>query len=616
MILSEGGNIFKDADKNPLTQRIKREDIPSTVAWLEKVSGLKFPTNTWLGSTGKKATSGDLDLQVDSNTTDKDTLVQILLAAGVAKTDIKKSGDSVHVKAPIAGDKANGYAQADLMFTDDPAWQSFAMSGSGEGSVLPGMARHIILSSIVAELQPNLKWSYKNGLVYRDTNEPYEGGKSPTTLSKVTGIPVGKLNTADDIIDAIKGASNYDQLVSRARETLERSDIQLPESAPLPGTGAWFNNMAESSKFSFVKSLTEDVKGRTPHPEDAIFSGSAAASQQIAGLGAVVSNPNKLTIKWDGFPALIFGRDPADGRLAVMDKYMWSKGVLAKSIDEWKQYDSTKAQGGLRGDLYNKLAQIWPGLDAATEGSGFYWGDLLYAGQLQPQAGSYNFKPNTVEYRIPVNSNLGKMVGNSVGGIVVHQKFDQPGGTSTQWDGKGLKNVPGGVAILTPSAGIRFELKEPVQAEKKAKAAVQKYGSAVDQLLAQIPASTIQQIKRYFNQYVTGQTTQPLYTWLEGNTSAKQYQALVGDDYSGLLFAQNAQGQPVASPGAEGLTAIFNAILQYKQNLHQQLDAQVKGFEQYVNDQPAGEGFVFPTPQGLVKIVDRAGFSAANFAKP
>ena len=172
MIILEGGNIFKGADKQPLTQRIKLEDIPATVAWLEKVSGIAFPTNTWLGSTGKKATSGDLDLQVDANTTDKNSLVQILLSAGVAKTDIKKSGDSVHVKAPIAGEPSNGFAQADLMFTDDPAWQSFAMSGSGEGSVLPGMARHIILSSIVAELQPNLKWSYKNGLVFRDTNQP------------------------------------------------------------------------------------------------------------------------------------------------------------------------------------------------------------------------------------------------------------------------------------------------------------------------------------------------------------------------------------------------------------------------------------------------------------
>jgi hypothetical protein len=45
------------------------------------------------------------------------------------------------------------------------------------------------------------------------------------------------------------------------------------------------------------------------------------------------------------------------------------------------------------------------------------------------------------------------------------------------------------------------------------------------------------------------------------------------------------------------------------------LDSQIEGFGQFVNNQPAGEGFVFPTPQGLVKIVDRAGFSAANFAK-
>ena len=78
MRLLEGGNVFKDADGNPLTQRIDQADVPATIAWVEKVTGIQFPQERWLGSTGRKATSGDLDLAVDQTHTSKDQLVKQL----------------------------------------------------------------------------------------------------------------------------------------------------------------------------------------------------------------------------------------------------------------------------------------------------------------------------------------------------------------------------------------------------------------------------------------------------------------------------------------------------------------------------------------------------------
>ena len=46
MQINEGGNVFKDAQGKPLTQRINRADVPATVAWLEKVTGIEFPKDT------------------------------------------------------------------------------------------------------------------------------------------------------------------------------------------------------------------------------------------------------------------------------------------------------------------------------------------------------------------------------------------------------------------------------------------------------------------------------------------------------------------------------------------------------------------------------------------
>ena len=367
-------------------------------------------------------------------------------------------------------------------------------------------------------------------------------------------------------------------------------------------------------KFEFVRNLVEAVETRTPHPEDAIFNGSAAAAEAVKGLGSVIANPSKLTIKWDGFPALIFGRTP-DGQLAIMDKYMFDKKILATSPQAWQDYDASKPSARLRTDLYAKLAAMWQGLDATVTGPGFYWGDLLWAGQLRPVQGKYVFKPNTVEYRIPTQTDIGKLIASSTGGIVVHQQFDELGGTAEQWNGKGLKNVKGGVAIITPGLGIKFKLKEPVQVSRAAASALKTYGNAVDELLAVMPGSTREQIKRYFNQRITAQTNQDLHDWMKTNVSAKQYAQLVGDDYTGLMFTKDASGEITESLGYTGLKAIWNSIYAYKVNLVQQLDSQVQGVEQYINGAPGGEGFVFPTPHGLIKLVNRGQFGVAHFNK-
>lgn len=243
-VLKEGGNIFKTPAGEPLTQRIQRDDVPATIAWIQSVTGIQFPQETWLGTTGRKSSSGDLDLAVDETTTTKEDLINAMLSRGVAAADLKKSGDSVHVRAPIAGDPTRGFVQADLMF-GDPGWQAFSMSGAPEGSKLTGMSRHVILASVVSALHPGLKWSYKHGLVDRVTNTTVPDGKTAKKLSEITGIPVAKLNTADDILDAVSKRPNYEQLIAAARDTLAKSDIQLPEAAPAPGSAAWFRTYSD-----------------------------------------------------------------------------------------------------------------------------------------------------------------------------------------------------------------------------------------------------------------------------------------------------------------------------------------------------------------------------------
>jgi hypothetical protein len=233
MKLFEGGNVFKLADGQPATTRISRENVVPTVQWLEQLTGLNLVDNM-LGSTGRKETSGDLDLGIDETKITKDVLIQQLLKRGVKAEDIKKSGDSVHLKTPILGDAANGYVQTDFMF-GDPEFQKFALN-TGE-SDYKGVHRAILLASI-AKAQ-GMKWSYKNGLVDRETNEIIT--KNPEEIAeKLLGGTAADMSSVETIVKKIKTLPNYEELVKDAREAFERDKLTLPEDTTLPGTGAWY----------------------------------------------------------------------------------------------------------------------------------------------------------------------------------------------------------------------------------------------------------------------------------------------------------------------------------------------------------------------------------------
>jgi len=233
MKLFEGGNVFKLADGQPATTRISRENVVPTVQWLEKLTGLNLVDNM-LGSTGRKETSGDLDLGIDETKITKDVLIQQLLKRGVKAEDIKKSGDSVHVKTPILGDKSNGYVQTDFMF-GDPEFQKFALN-TGE-SDYKGVHRAILLASI-AKAQ-GMKWSYKNGLVDRETNEIITKNPQEIAQNLING-DTADLSSVESIVKKIKTRPDYEELVKDAREAFERDKLTLPEDTTLPGTGAWY----------------------------------------------------------------------------------------------------------------------------------------------------------------------------------------------------------------------------------------------------------------------------------------------------------------------------------------------------------------------------------------
>jgi hypothetical protein len=252
--LLEGGNVFKDDAGTILTKRINRADVIPTIVWLEQVTGLEL-TDHLLGTTGKKETSGDLDIAIDANEVDKNEFAlklaeYIKKQGGDPKQWIKKSGVSVHFKTPIKGDEANGYVQADFMF-GEREWLKWSMTGGREGSQLKGSHRHMIMSSI-AKVR-GMKWSFQNGLVNKETNEVIT--RDPNEIAKkLLGQTATPKDLADPeaIIDYIIKLPNYEELVADARESLARDGVELPKAGTVesytPGTSAWFRRIIETVK--------------------------------------------------------------------------------------------------------------------------------------------------------------------------------------------------------------------------------------------------------------------------------------------------------------------------------------------------------------------------------
>lgn len=387
--------------------------------------------------------------------------------------------------------------------------------------------------------------------------------------------------------------------------------MNLSESLAVLRDSIEFLNRVEQSKHR----LLED-KGHLDHPEDLVFlSGSQGAQRAVQATQDTVNNPDKVTIKWDGYPALIFGRG-VNGRFSIMDKHMFNKkdgtGREVYSPEDFVKYDTDR--GVNRTNLHQLIANIWSGLEKADSSKGYYWGDLLFSAPLQNDNGLYKFKanPNGIAYTVEANSDVGKFLEGKTAGIVVHQYLPPNAYTTddaTPLDGNigKLKNNSD-VAIVPAKMPITPKLKLNSTLVKKATSTIQKYGDAVDQLM-----NTAPQARSSFNQLFT--------TYIN--------KKIVAGDLSNLLpeFIEYVSTRPMTASmrakidnhlqqnmnGVKGAFEIWTAIYALKMSVVEQLNkaaeaSPVKGYLQ--SGAQTQEGFV---SHGL-KFVDRMGFSRQNLA--
>jgi hypothetical protein len=629
MNLIEGGNVFKNIDGQALTQRINQTDVKPTLAWLEEMlPGLDLQNNT-LGSTGIKDTSGDLDIAVDANRVSKEQLEHRLKSWAVAngfkpEDYVKKSGSAVHFKTPIDGRPDRGYVQTDFMFMNDVAWSKFVLGAMPVDSKYKGRERNVLMNSIAKSL--GYKLNQNAGIADRAsnaliTNDPDQVAK--LLLNKTATRQ--DLASVESILQALSTDPKREQKLADFKQHMEREGLPFMESQSEP-------LYKEVSDVNFLARLRDRIVnqgmqvivesevqgGRAKgieHLEDYVFrNGSAGIKRALDIIKHTSADTGKTTtVKWDGKPALVFGRD-ANGTFILTDVSGFTakgyNGLFTSPRQVTKHLAARDADAKAQGkpatrvqDLAPIYDRLWGMLDAAVPKNyqGFFQGDLLYINTPPLEAGNYVFTPNTIEYKIPATSDVGQRIGASDVGIAMHTKYAEPGAPKEPIGNFDFKRVPG--LLLLEPVYAKENVKPGKELIQQVKDIYNSQGAAIDQLFNPNDLRTLQitDLPKLCVDYINSRVgtgfdnlLADFGPWLQQRVTPKKFNNIV---------------EYLQSPRSNlaGMTAAFTAwelLHDVKMDLLGQLDLQ----------HPGQEGWVMATPGGMAKAVNRlaGGFTQAN----
>lgn len=393
--------------------------------------------------------------------------------------------------------------------------------------------------------------------------------------------------------------------------------------------------------------LTESKNVHLEHLEDLVFNagyqGAVSALDYIESLRHMLAEGTgttaKLTVKWDGSPAIICGVDPADGRFFVGTKAVFSKGepkLIKSPRDAERFYGETP-------ELVEILTQAYQYLKRLEIGS-VIQGDLLFRPGTVTQENvhgeeCYVFTPNTITYAVPVNSQLGQRIARAKLGIIFHTAYE---GTSIQdmqsaplLSVQGLNQHPDvwfddatykdytGIASLTPTENSKI-----VKTMQAVYATMEKIGADKFNVIIQNKEFS-KYVKPFVNKSIRGgtQITEP-HKFLQDfmtyyhNEQTKDLGNVTDRVAQNRLAKIKAKEQWIAdnSNALMGILAVYKRIVELKGMLLRKLQ-QVEGIGTF---QKAADGYRVTTPEGFVaighdggavKLVDRLVFSRQNFLK-
>ena len=368
--------------------------------------------------------------------------------------------------------------------------------------------------------------------------------------------------------------------------------------------------------FEFRQILTEG-DARIDHAEDyVIFQGSKGAAHALESLKSLEQGGHKnVTIKWDGSPAIIFGRNE-NGEFIFTDKSGFVKkgGVeRATSGDDLEQFLLNRGGGANRDnpdriEFAGNMKEVFSVYEKAVprDFRGYFKGDLLYYNTPPVEENKYVFTPNIVTYRVDVNSDLGKRISQSKTGVVIHRQMDEEGNeTAIQVEPESF--FAGNEVLVVPPVTVSKAPNVINDDIKGLQALVSKSSAGIDKLLdknvlAELKLADFDKIMYLYMNQTNMQ--KDFFEWLKtSKVSVPKQKRLV--DYIG----QNKQA-------FEDLWKIVGATQAIKNDIIDQFDSHDADVTASIGNNAGGEGYVIANPKGDLKLVNRGegGFTQANRA--
>ena len=643
------GEQISESGSAPGVGAIHHSEIVPTLQRLEKQLGIPLLKNA-LGSVGKKEFSGDIDIAVQLDKDQQDEFQKkleqtqgldfirktsvFITSADIVGYDPKKQPDDKERTGKVQIDFMPGDVEFMKNYYHSPHAKS--MSQDGRYSDYKGVHRNIMIATMVANLDTKAseettsdgrpleleRWMFsptdgmvrvvrrpvekKNGVGHTkaNKNEIIKGPfKNPNDWAKIL-----KLDSADDLYsfetlyDAIK--KNYPaELAQKIFNDYKKNDAIQKAGVP--------SQLGESVK----KPVAESNNARIQHVEDfAIWHGSQGIAKSIQTLHNLEKQPEDITVKWDGSPAVIFGRNE-NGEFVLTDKSGYSaKGYDGKVTNKQDMADMFLRRGKEAPDdnrkaFVKRMVDIWDIYEAATPSnfSGYVHGDLLYFTTPQLDDGHYEFMPNTVKYRVKADSDIGKQIARSQSGVVLHAKIELDGSKSKV----NVNELKAGNLLIMPPVTVTQAPQVDAPNLDKIAAFAKSNSSKIDALLDEefLKSNKLSSFKN------------ALYTYVNNMTKARKLDNLAGDWSKWLQQAKMSEAMKErmnnhVNNNADGMNALFKVVtglMKVKNDIINQLDNADTDVQAYTDGQRGGEGYVIG--QGDSKLVNRSGFSAANMSK-
>jgi hypothetical protein len=212
------------------------------------------------------------------------------------------------------------------MFFPNLDWGTFYYGGA-EGSAYKGMNRNVLMSSIAKALGFKVG---ANGMFSRSTEELVKGGLDASQVARVLLGPAftkENLKNVESIYAALSNDPNKDAKLKDFREYLAREGLKEPQLSvsedDVGFLGRLRDRIVNKGYVALVEAEEPGVGGRAKgieHLEDLVFRrGTQGIQDALEIVQHATENPRTTTAKWDGKPAVIWGRKPATGEFVLTD---------------------------------------------------------------------------------------------------------------------------------------------------------------------------------------------------------------------------------------------------------------------------------------------------------